>query len=695
MPVVTSPCWRSGSYLLPAVLAAVCCVWVSPGTVRAQGPAGAPTAPAVASISPVQGPTSGDTVVTIGGSGFGKSAKVEIGGRASAVSVRSETEITARTPAEPSGRYEVIVSDVHGASSNGPSYTYLSPPVPTVTSITPAEGPTSGDTAVTLTGSGFAAGATVEIGGTASAVSVHSETEITALTPSASAGRDEVIVSDAHGASSEGPAYIYRAPRTSLPSLPSALAPSLPTFAPVTGSTEAKDSAGTNTSVVGWGKDAHGALGAGYTGGTRGPVSTLVSGARAVVAGSSSYALLNDGTVAAWGDNTFGQLGNGSHQSSGVPAPVNGIVNAVAIAAGGSHAMALLSNGTVMTWGGNTYGTLGNGTSGKGHEVGDANPMLVPELNGVTAIAAGGADDVALMGNGTLEAWGENKSGQLGDGTYVEKDVPTPVRGLYGVRSVAVGGDPSIGGHMLILMQNGAVMAIGGNLAGQLGNGTTTDSPTAVAVRGLSGVVAVSADISHSMALLANGTVMTWGSNDYGQLGVGAGPQQCGVSTCSRLPLALALSHVTAISAGFRFSLAVSGGSPFSWGWNQHRELGDNSTVSRTTPAPVPIAGEVSAIAAGEFHSLAIVDGAIPPPALEVSAAVGALTVHWLTGEEPRQRWIVQWRPAGEHAPWSPLIYLPLNARAYTVAGLGARAYEVLVRNTCFGSRVITGTPLR
>ncbi len=460
----------------------------------------------------------------------------------------------------------------------------------------------------------------------------------------------------------------------------------------------ATDESGTPTPVtepfvVGWGMNEHGALGAGYRGWTDGPVSTLASGVRAVAAGMSSYAVLDNGTVEAWGDNTFGQLGNGTHQNTSLPVPVTGITNAVAVATGGAHAMALLSDGTVMTWGGNTFGTLGNATSGKGHEVGEANPGHVPGLSGVVAIAAGGADDVALLSNGTLEAWGENKSGQLGDGTFREKDVPTPVKGLTGVRAVAIGGDTSIGGHMLVLLDNGTVMAVGGNVAGQLGDGATSDSSTPVAVTGLSGVASVSADLTHSMALLENGTVMEWGNNDYGQLGVGPGGESCPTSTCSRVPVAVGLSNVTAISAGFRFSLAVSGGQAFAWGWNQHRELGNGTDLSTTTPSPVIELAGVSAIAAGEFHSLALQTANNPAPALEISPGIGSLTVRWRSGEES-QRWIVKWRQAGMHAKWSPLIYLPSTARSYTLVGLGLQPYEVLVRNRGFGTRIISGTPL-
>src|ERR1700689_345833 len=405
---------------------------------------------------------------------------------------------------------------------------------------------------------------------------------------------------------------------------------------------DAQQQPSARTSVVGWGRDSNGGLGAGYTGSAHGPVATLLSaGARQVVAAGSSYALMENGTVYAWGDNTFGELGNGSHQNSSVPVKVNGVSGAVAIAAGGLHAIALLNNGTVMTWGGNSYGQLGNGTGGGGREVGEANPVLVPGLSGVVAIAAGGADDAALLSNGTVEAWGENKSGQLGDGTTVEKDLPTPVKGLAGVKALAVGGDPSIGGHMLALLDNGTVMAVGGNFAGQLGNhGTAKASVTPRPAKGLSG-------------------------------------------------------GLPALSPGFRFSLALRAGKAFPWGADERRQLGQLSEGPAVPPLPLQVAeiSEVSAISAGSNHSLALISESAPAPTLEVTPGADALTVHWLAGEEP-QTWIVQWRSAGVHNKWSETVLLPAAARSYTVTGLSVQPYEVLVRNKNFGSKTITGTPL-
>ena len=163
--------------------------------------------PSVESITPTQGPTAGGTSVTIKGKGFLAGSTVTIGAAATSVAVVSETEITAKTTANPAGPQEVIVTDVGGSSTAGPSYTYVAPP--SVESITPTQGPTTGGTTVAIKGKGFLAGSTVTIGAAATSVTVVSETEITAKTAAGSAGPQEVIVTDVGGPSTAGPSYTY------------------------------------------------------------------------------------------------------------------------------------------------------------------------------------------------------------------------------------------------------------------------------------------------------------------------------------------------------------------------------------------------------------------------------------------------------------------------------------------------------
>jgi alpha-tubulin suppressor-like RCC1 family protein len=410
-----------------------------------------------------------------------------------------------------------------------------------------------------------------------------------------------------------------------------------------------------------------------------------------------TLALMSDGTVKGWGGNSFGQLGDGLRVDATTPVSPVGLSGVAAIAAAGAHAMALLKDGTVMTWGGNRFGELGIGTNGF---TASLVPVHVPNLNGVVAIAAGGADDVALLNNGTLMAWGENKNGQLGDGTTVEKDVPTRVPGLSGVTAVSTGGLSSVTGHTLALLSNGTVMAWGANGSGQLGNGSTSNhaTPTPGPVKGLSSVTAISAGVGQSLALLSDGTVRTWGSNYYGQLGVGPGLETCGVSAsaCSRTPIPVGgLRNVTAVSGGFGYSLALSEGKAFAWGWDRWGQLGDGTLINSSVPVAASGLSEVTGVAAGEQHSLALLGGVLLPPPVTLTPAVHALTVAWVA-PEGTERWQIRWRPlTNPPTPtWSPYVYPPPAARSYTISGLGVRPYQVLVKNNAFGAKFVVGSPL-
>ena len=223
----------------------------------------------------------------------------------------------------------------------------------------------------------------------------------------------------------------------------------------------------------------------------------------------------------------------------------------------------------------------------------------------MVAVAASGASDFALLANGTLRAWGENRSGQLGDGTKLEKTSPTQVH-VSGVKAVAPGGIPSLGGHTLALLNDGTVVAWGLNDWGQLGDGTTTKSYLPVPVKGLSGVTAISASFSHNLALLGDGTIRAWGNDEFGELGPGPAPQTCNGVPCSMVPVAPGLQRVTAVAAGFRFSLALSTGTVLAWGSNSLGQLGDGTTTDSSATVPVSGLSGAAGIAAGEDHSLAL-----------------------------------------------------------------------------------------
>ena len=243
-------------------------------------------------------------------------------------------------------------------------------------------------------------------------------------------------------------------------------------------------------------------------------VPVQVTGLSSVVAISTSFdhnlALKSDGTVWAWGLNGSGQLGINSVVDSHVAVAVPGLANMVSVAAGYAHSVTLRADGTVWSFGLNNLGQLGNNSTVDAHT-----PIQVYNIVSAVAVTAGLAHSVALRGDGTILAWGYNGYGQLGNNTTVDAHVAITVPGLTGVTSVSADG----GYDTMATKTDGSLWAFGYNAYGQLGNNTVVDAHSPIAVPGLAAVTQASAGVYHSGAVKADGTLATFGYNAYGQLG--------------------------------------------------------------------------------------------------------------------------------------------------------------------------------
>jgi len=289
--------------------------------------------------------------------------------------------------------------------------------------------------------------------------------------------------------------------------------------------------------IAAWGNDIYGQLGDGTNNNSNVPVAVMTNGVLggktvvAIAAGfNHSLALCSDGTMAAWGFNSYGQLGNGTTTSSNVPLAVTttGALwnkTVVAVAAGYNHSLARCADGTVVTWGNNAYGQLGNNSTGNSSL--PVNITTSGELYGRTVVflVAGSDHSIGLCSDGSLVSWGRNNYGQLGNGSTTNRSIPVVVDASDVLAGKVITAIATGGWHTLALCSDGTLAAFGRGNNGQLGNGGTTDSNVPITVTTDPGVLSgktittLGASNAHSLALCADGSLATWGSNNNGQLG--------------------------------------------------------------------------------------------------------------------------------------------------------------------------------
>jgi hypothetical protein len=295
------------------------------------------------------------------------------------------------------------------------------------------------------------------------------------------------------------------------------------------------------------------------------------------------------------GFNDYGQLGRGNtaYDSFSV-APVPGVANVVAASTGYYQTLAALSNGSVEAWGYNYYGELGDGT-----KVEHASPELIGGLSHVVSVAAGYYHSLALTSEGTVFAWGSNGDGQLGNGAAnAESLVPEQVKGISGAVQIAAGCDDSFA-----VLENGEVDAWGENDHGELGDGTKLERTSPERVPGLVEVQAISASCEHTLALLKNGTVEAWGENFDGDVNGGAGTVDV------ESPVKVGLGGVKEISTGDDFDTALlANGTVYDWGENEYGVLGDGTKETQLTPQQVPGLANVAAISSGGYFTIALLN---------------------------------------------------------------------------------------
>jgi len=306
------------------------------------------------------------------------------------------------------------------------------------------------------------------------------------------------------------------------------------------------------------------------------------------------------GRIRCWGDGEYGQMGRNLRADSPIPRPVNGMrFRTQALSGGASSCGVQLGPRTrIQCWGDNTDGQLGDGTTTQ-----RIAPVPVEgarqRYGGVTM---GEGHACARTINGRVSCWGNNANGQLGDGTTTNRLTPTPMAGGFRAADVQAGFLFTCG-----LNSRGVALCWGYNGFGALGDGTADPSSSPVRVNGLRpGVQALAVGSLHSCVIDRNGNAACWGDNSVGQIGNGqtGGP----VRQATRVPGL----QPTVIAAGGGHSCAVvEGGDVMCWGLNAHGQLGDGTTMDSAAPVrvaglPDPSSDAIVRLTLGDEFSCAL-----------------------------------------------------------------------------------------
>jgi alpha-tubulin suppressor-like RCC1 family protein len=357
-----------------------------------------------------------------------------------------------------------------------------------------------------------------------------------------------------------------------------------------------------------WGNNDDGQVGDGSITDRSSPVEVAgFSGATQLSAGTAHTCVaLADLNASCWGGNSSGQLGINGLSDSTTPVTVNAVGGGeqlggvVQVSSGAGHSCALLITGQARCWGLNASGQLGDGTTTRRLApvvVGGATP-----LTGIIQIEAGSFHTCAVLASGQVRCWGANGNGQLGDGTLTDRSTPVTVRAvgggaaLTGATMVAAGSDHSCAG-----LDVGQARCWG--LGGLTGDGTTTRRTTPVNVQAVGGgsslidIIGLSAGSGHTCATLTNGRARCWGFNNVGQLGDAT-------TVDRRTPVAVSgsgaggvVGEIGQVGAGLNHSCAAVNGGARCWGTNGNGRLGNGSTINSSVPTAVQQVGGGSVLA--------------------------------------------------------------------------------------------------
>ena len=290
--------------------------------------------------------------------------------------------------------------------------------------------------------------------------------------------------------------------------------------------------------------------------------------------GSHSLAIDNEGQLWAWGNNSSGQLGDGTTSNKNNPTRITENIKYKEISAGRNHCIAIDSEGNLWVWGDNSRGQLGDGTT-----ISKNIPNKVEfQVKFCQAQASGRLYSMAIDNEGNLWSWGLNDQGQLGDGTTINKNIPTKIEIDTTFKKFSIGEN-----HSIAVDNRGILWAWGNNYYGQLGDKTTKDKLVPTKIKENTIFQNVLAGSQFSIGIDENYNLWTWGTNDKGQLGINS------KQTESSIPINIMKNNkFIEIYTGIAHCIAKDNEENlWSWGDNSYGQLGDKTTMNKLAPVEI------------------------------------------------------------------------------------------------------------
>jgi alpha-tubulin suppressor-like RCC1 family protein len=374
---------------------------------------------------------------------------------------------------------------------------------------------------------------------------------------------------------------------------------------------------GTGASALyGWGRNNFGQLGFGLTTDLFSSPKQVgaLSEWKSISAGEGhTLAIKPDGTLWAWGNNSYGTLGLGNTTNYSSPKQVGALTTWSFVDIGNDYSLAIKTDGTLWSWGRNNQGQLGFGLPNDLF----SSPKQVGALTTWSSISAGGIHALAVKTDGTLWSWGHNGDGRLGQGNLTYLSSPKQVGALTTWSSISAGS-----AHSLAIKTDGTLWSWGYNTYGGLGLGDATQRSSPVQVGALTTWSSISAADLHSVAIKTDGTLWSWGLNAQGQLGQGnatdlSSPKQVGaLSTWSNVFTGHTSTHTIAVKTD---------GTLWSWGDNQYGKLGLGNTTNYSSPKQVGSLTNWGSVSTGLSFTVALTAApkTVPDKPTNISATAG------------------------------------------------------------------------